>query len=238
MIKIAGLQKVSLIDYPERIAASVFLAGCNLDCAYCHNRWMIDASQVEPALATRELLGWLETRVGLLDGVCVSGGEPTLYEELPDLLWAIKRLGFEVKLDTNGLLPSRLDALLDRHLVDYVAMDIKAPLDSRYDVVAGRSVSLRAIRRSMGLVRDLAPAYEFRTTVGPDLDEEALIAIAQDALAANGTASDDPWYLQLYKEAPGIAASLRGASGMGEDALLRLAERLKQWAPKVQVRGT
>ena len=238
MINIAGLQKVSLIDYPDRIAASVFLAGCNLDCAYCHNRWMIDASLVEPALAVSELVSWLETRKGLLDGVCVSGGEPTLYRELPDLVRAIKEMEFEVKLDTNGLLPRRLDAILDQQLVDYVAMDIKAPLDERYGQVAGCQVDLEAIHESMSLLRRHAPAYEFRTTVGPELDEEALIAIARDGLAHDGKASEDNWFLQLYQEAPGIPAHLQGAPGMGADALDRMAERLRQWVPKVSVRGT
>ncbi|MBN1400859.1 MAG: anaerobic ribonucleoside-triphosphate reductase activating protein [Anaerolineae bacterium] len=231
MLIIAGLQRVSLIDYPDRIAASVFLAGCNLDCAYCHNRWMIREADVVPALSAEELLGWLGTRVGLLDGVCISGGEPTLQPELDGLLRAIKALGFEVKLDTNGLLPQRLDRLLDQELVDYVAMDIKAPLDARYAEVAGCPIKLESVRESMRLLRQYARAYEFRTTVGPQIDEQALVDIASVLIAA------DPWFLQVYRQAPGIPEPLRDLPALGADELQRIAERLRQWTPNVQVRG-
>ncbi|MFH1086190.1 MAG: anaerobic ribonucleoside-triphosphate reductase activating protein, partial [Chloroflexota bacterium] len=231
MLKIAGLQRVTLLDYPDRIAATVFLAGCNLDCPYCHNRWMIRAEAVQPALSMEELLAWLATRVGRLDGVCVSGGEPTLNADLDDLLRAIKGLGFAVKLDTNGILPRRLDALLDQCLVDYVAMDIKAPLDERYSAVAGVPVEVGRLRESMRLVRQLAPDYEFRTTVGPQLDAQALEEIAR---ALDG---HDPWFLQPYLETPEIPPTLRGRPALGAEELARLVGRLRQWSPTVTVRG-
>jgi pyruvate formate lyase activating enzyme len=231
-MKIAGLQRVSLIDYPDVLAASVFIAGCNLDCGYCHNRWMIHAEAVEPVITMEGLLEWLATRVGLLDGVVVSGGEPTLYPELGDLLRGIKAAGFQVKLDTNGTRPVQLIALLAEGLLDYVAMDIKAPLDAAsYQRVAGRAVEVRALRRSMALLRERAPRYEFRTTVAPGLGVNELEAIADELLA------DDPWYLQLFVPAEGVRRDIAAQSALGSADLEPLVNRLQQRLTGARLRG-
>jgi pyruvate formate lyase activating enzyme len=230
-MKITGLQKVSLIDYPGYIAATVFLAGCNLDCGYCHNRWMIDASQIVAAMSEQDFLAWLKTRHGRLGGVCVSGGEPTLQGALPELLQAIKALGYAVKLDTNGTLPERLDRLLQRGLVDYVAMDLKAPLDERYSGVAGVVMDLDAIRRSMAILRDWGGAYEYRTTVLPSLAEPALAAIAAELT------SFESWYLQRYIPVAGVASAPAPAGILDEQSLQALAQMLQGAAPGVKVRG-
>ena len=230
-MKIAGLQKVSLIDYPDRIAASVFLAGCNLNCLYCYNRWMIRETSVAEAISVDAFLGWLETRKGLLDGVCVSGGEPTLQAELPRFLRSIKALGFAVKLDTNGTLPRRLLALFEGELIDYVAMDIKAPLDSRYNDVAACPVDLGAVRESIRLVRNWGGEYEFRTTVGPLLDAGALEDIAREIKPT------DPWLLQPFVLTPNVDPSMVGVGSLDEEALIAVARRLSTVAPGVRVRG-
>jgi len=230
-MKIAGLQRVSLIDYPGYIAATVFLAGCNLNCGYCYNRWMINEANVPEALSTEELLGWLRTRVGRLDGVCISGGEPTIHEDLAQLLRAIKSLGFALKLDTNGTRPERLSALLDEGLLDYVAMDLKAPLDERYHRVAGCKVDLAAIRQSMSLLRKWGLAYEFRTTVGPLLDEEALKDIAREIEEA------ELWWLQPFVATPEVAPSLAGAKALDEASLRAIVKRLAATTPGVRLRG-
>lgn len=247
-MKIAGLQKTTLIDYPDRIAATVFLAGCNLDCGYCYNRWMIAegrneaecgdtsivsfrASRVPEALSVEAFLAWLRARVDKLDGVCVSGGEPTLAPDLPDLLRAIKGLGFAAKLDTNGTRPEVVRALLDEGLLDYVALDIKAPLDARYGVVAGRPVDPDVIRRTLALLRAWGGAYELRTTVCPDLDRAALRDIAQELFP------EERWYLQPCVVTPEVAERLAGRATMGEGALWVVAEELRAVAPGVRVRG-
>jgi pyruvate formate lyase activating enzyme len=230
-MKIAGLQRVTLLDYPERIAASVFLAGCNLDCGFCHNRWMLDEAAVQAALSREELLAWLETRRGKLDGVCVSGGEPTLHAELGELLRAIKALGFDVKLDTNGLLPERLAVLLQAGVVDYVAMDVKAPLDERYGLVAGRPVDVTRLRKSMAILRASGLAYEFRTTVGPQLDMAALRAIADEI------GREAPWFLQVFEAVEGIAPVLAGQAALPREALAALADELRSEGWQVAVRG-
>jgi pyruvate formate lyase activating enzyme len=230
-MKIAGLQRVSLIDYPERIAATVFLAGCNLNCRYCYNRWMIRETGVPEAISVDAFLVWLETRKGLLDGVCVSGGEPTAQAELPHFLGSIKSLGFSAKLDTNGTYPGRLEALFDGDLLDYVAMDVKAPLDSRYDEVAACSVDLDAIRESMRFVRSWGGEYEFRTTVGPQLDFSALEGIAREIEAT------ELWFLQPFLLTPSVDPSLADLGWLDEGALTDAARRLSSMAPRVRVRG-
>ena len=123
-MKIAGLQKMTLLDFPGKVACTVFLPGCNFRCPFCHNGQILDNS-VESAMEPEALLSFLKKRQGLLDGVCVTGGEPTLQPDLPAFLRSIKTLGYPVKLDTNGSNPQVLKALVAEHLVDYVAMDVK-----------------------------------------------------------------------------------------------------------------
>jgi pyruvate formate lyase activating enzyme len=229
-IRIAGLQRVSLIDYPKHIAASVFLAGCNLRCPYCHNRWMCDATDVEEAIAVQSFLAWLETREGLLDGVCVSGGEPTIQSDLPPFLCEIRERGFGVKLDTNGTRPEMLDRLLEEDLLDYVAMDVKAPLDERYYRMAGRPIELSTIRTSMALLRSKAPTYEFRTTVAPGLGTEELVAIASEL------EDGDAWIIQPFRYTKGVDAALADAEALDEDALVPIVEKLQQRLPGVGMR--
>jgi pyruvate formate lyase activating enzyme len=230
-MKIAGLQRVTLLDFPERVAASVFLAGCNLDCGYCHNRWMLDEWAVQEAISTEDLLAWLATRRGRLDGVCISGGEPTLHGELGELLSAIQALGYVVKLDTNGLLPERLAALLAAGWVDYVAMDVKAPLDGRYAQVVGRPVDVGRLRSSMELLRQSGVPFEFRTTVGPQLDEAALQAIAE------AVGREAPWFLQVFEPVEGIPLELREQPALSGATLEALAERWRGQGWLVTVRG-
>lgn len=230
-MKIAGLHKVGLIDYPEHIAATVFLAGCNLDCGYCYNRWMIREAEAPAVLSSHDLLDWLVTRRGLLDGVCVSGGEPTVHPDLPALLRDIKELGFAVKLDTNGTRPDVLAALLDAALLDFVALDLKAPLDERYSRVTRRPVDAGLIRRSMALLRRSGVGYEYRTTVGPELAEVDLLDLSREI------APGERWMLQAFVATPHVAPDLAGAPALGQGALAALAARLRDVAAGVEVRG-
>lgn len=162
-MKIAGLQKMTLLDYPGKVACTVFLPGCNFRCPFCHNSGLLDGGP-ETLLSQEELLGFLEKRRGLLDGVCVTGGEPTLQRELPQLLEAIKALGYPVKLDTNGSRPQVLEDLIRRGLVDYVAMDVKnAP--GRYGETVGiPAMALEKTEQSLRLLLEGGVDYELRTT--------------------------------------------------------------------------
>jgi len=196
----------------------------------------LDGQAAPEVISAGDLLRWLGTRVGLLDGVCVSGGEPTLAPDLPDLLRGIKDLGLAVKVDTNGTRPERLAALLAADLVDMVAMDLKAPLDARYAEVAGRAVDVEALRRSIALLRTWAAngagrAYEFRTTVGPQLSEDWLRDIAAELRAG------EIWFLQAFRPTEGVDPALASGHWPSEDDLLAWASRLATLAPGVRVRG-
>ena len=167
-MKIQGLQKMTLLDFPGRVACTVFLGGCDFRCPFCHNGEMLDGSA--PALLDdQELLRFLKGRKGLLDGVAVTGGEPLLRRDLNELLRSIRELGFAVKVDTNGNHPEALEGLLREGLVDYVAMDIKNSPE-RYALTVGlRELDLAPIRRSVGLLMAGDVPYEFRTTVVDEL---------------------------------------------------------------------
>lgn len=165
---LAAIQKTTILDYPGKVATLVFTPGCNLRCGYCHNPEFVDPTEVEklrPDFISDEVFfRFLATRAGLIDGVVICGGEPTIHTDLPDFCRRIKELGFLVKLDTNGSNPDMLEHLFDVNLVDYVAMDIKNPLD-RYSELTGRSSDPDRYARSIRLIMERAPDYEFRTTV-------------------------------------------------------------------------
>ena len=173
-MKIAGLQKMTLLDYPGKVACTVFLPGCNYRCPFCHNSGLLEGAP-EALISQEELLRFLKKRVGLLDGVCVTGGEPTLQNDLPQLLEAIKALGYGIKLDTNGSNPAMLEDLMGRGLVDYVAMDVKnAP--GRYGETVGlSSLALEKTERSLKLLLGGSVDYELRTTCVEELHDEANI---------------------------------------------------------------
>jgi len=170
-MKIHGLQKMTLLDFPGRVACTVFLGGCDFRCPFCHNFELVDGSA--PAIMDdAELFAFLEKRHGLLDGVAITGGEPCLRPELPDFMARIREMGFAVKLDTNGAHPDRLHEILDRKLADYVAMDIKNSPE-KYAATAGlRAIDLAPIEESSALLRAGDTDYEFRTTVVDELHEE------------------------------------------------------------------
>ncbi|MGE4276100.1 MAG: anaerobic ribonucleoside-triphosphate reductase activating protein [Lawsonibacter sp.] len=166
-----GLQKMTLLDYPGKVACTVFLGGCDFRCPFCHNGTLVDGS-APAALDDGALLTFLKKRRGLLDGVCVTGGEPLLRPDLTELLCAIKALGFLVKLDTNGTQPDRLKTLVERGLVDYVAMDVKNS-PARYAQTAGvPGLDLNAVRESVSFLLSGAVDYEFRTTVVKEFHDE------------------------------------------------------------------
>ena len=169
-MKIHGLQKMTLLDFPGRVACTVFLGGCDFRCPFCHNFELVDGS-APPVMDEEELISFLKKRGGLLDGVAVTGGEPCLRPDLPDLLRRIKGLGFPVKLDTNGTHPALLSALLEEGLANYVAMDIKNSPEKYARTVGLETLDLTPVRESVKLLMDAAPDYELRTTVVDELHE-------------------------------------------------------------------
>lgn len=174
-MRIAGLEKCSLVDYPGKLAAVVFTPGCNMNCFYCHNRSLLHGQ--EQQIASAEVIAFLERRRGLLDGVVITGGEPTLQHDLEDFIRDVRSLGFEIKLDSNGTNPELLRRVIDQQLVDFVAMDIKAPL-ARYSEITQTTNDVRKISDSIDLLLQGRVEYEFRTTFAPQLSAAAVMAIA------------------------------------------------------------
>ena len=171
-----GLQKTTLIDYPGHLACVLFTGGCSFRCVYCYNCSLVNKS--EPELAWDSVWSLLERRKGLLEGICISGGEPTLSPFLPDFLSRVKEQGFKVKLDTNGYHPEALKQLVDRNLVDFVAMDIKnAP--AKYAETCGMNlIDIGSVKASSDIIRNSGLDYEFRTTVSMELfDEDSFASI-------------------------------------------------------------
>ena len=161
---IHGLQKMTLLDYPGKVACTVFLDGCNFRCPFCHNSELLGVG-FPPLMDDAELLRFLEKRKGVLDGVCITGGEPLIQKELPQLLRNVKNLGYSVKLDTNGSFPEKLSKMIEGGLIDYVAMDIKNSPE-RYGMTVGReNFDLKEVEKSVALLLQGVVDYEFRTTV-------------------------------------------------------------------------
>lgn len=183
-MKIGGFQKFSLIDFPEHVAAIVFTQGCMMRCRYCHNPELVLPEQFGACIPSEEVIEFLKSRVGKLNGVVVTGGEPTMHADLPDFLKQIKTLGYAVKLDTYGFSPSMMQEVIEKNLVDYIAMDIKAPLD-KYVAVTTRENNPIALRKCIQLIMQSGLPYEFRTTITKELlSPEDIIAIAGEIKGA------------------------------------------------------
>jgi len=219
-VELAHLVPTSLLDYPDRVAAVLFTAGCNFRCPFCHNAELVLPEKIRELQLTgkQEVFRALEERRGFLDGVVITGGEPTLQPDLREFIREARQLGLLVKLDTNGSRPEVLEDLLAAGLLDYVAMDVKAPLN-RYSDFAGVPVGLSAIERSIRLVRERAPDYEFRTTVAPGIQREDLREIA--ALLAGSRC----WFLQpfIVPEGKGLVdPAFEKRPALGRSALLQV----------------
>src|SRR3989338_1289419 len=171
MASIKGLQKTSLVDFPSCLACTVFISTCNFRCGFCYNVDLVDDSNKLKEYTEEDILKFLEKRKNVLDGVCITGGEPALYDNLRGFISKIKSRGFKVKLDTNGARPDILKSLIDDGLLDYIAMDIKSSKE-KYSKAAGIKVDIDKIQESINLIRDSGVDYEFRTTVVPDFFSE------------------------------------------------------------------
>ena len=178
-MRIGGFQKFSLIDYPRKICAIVFTQGCNFRCPYCHNPELVEPSLFEKTIMEEKIFSFLEKRKGKLDAVEITGGEPTLQKDLVDFIQRIKEIGYLVKLDTNGSNPEMLEIIINHGLVDYIAMDIKAPLE-KYREVTHSVISPEKIKKSISIIMNSGIKYEFRTTVvKSQLSREDIINIGK-----------------------------------------------------------
>ena len=192
---LGGLQKLSLIDYPGRIAATVFLCGCNFRCGFCYSSELVLPEKIknQPRIPKKDFFDFLEKRKELLEGVVICGGEPTINKDLPQFCRKIKKLGYLVKLDTNGSNPEILKKLIEKKLIDYVAMDIKAP-KRKYSQAAGKKVDVNKIQNSIDILKENKVDYEFRTTIIPAVQtKEDLIEMAKWIKGAK------KYYLQNFR---------------------------------------
>jgi len=227
---IHGLQKLTLLDYPGHTACTVFTGGCNYRCPYCHNAALVVDPHSQPILPEEEFFGFLKKRGGLLDGVAITGGEPTLLSDLPEFIGRVKDMGFAVKLDTNGTNPAMLARLLSEKLVDYVAMDIKTS-PQRYGVVTGvAGCSTKSVEESVALLMGGGTAFEFRTTVVKDLHT------AEDLENIGRWIAGAPrYFLQAFKDSGGLLQS--GLAGFSKQEMEALAAAVRPYVPSVEVRG-
>jgi len=201
---IGGLEKFTLLDYPDHLAAIIFTQGCNFRCHFCYNPMLVlpregaDVKNIKKEkgfslISPEDLFLFLKSRVGRLDGVVITGGEPTLHADLPDFIKKIRVLGYQIKLDTNGTNPKMLADLIEKKLIDYIAMDLKAPFE-KYELTVGVKIDCNNLRKSVKIIKSSGLPYEFRTTVVPDLlrpaDFEAMGKIIKGA---------SKWYLQKFK---------------------------------------
>lgn len=168
---ISGLQKLTLLDYPEKAACTIFTYGCNFLCPFCHNALLV-TEKAENLISEEEIFSLLKKRQGILDGVCITGGEPTLQKDLIPFMQKIRELGYLIKLDTNGYRPDVLSQIFELKLCDYVAMDIKNSVE-KYSLTAGKDIDTDKILTSIQMIKDRAPAFEFRTTVVREFHDEA-----------------------------------------------------------------
>ena len=226
---IQGLQKMTLLDYPGKVACTVFLGGCDLRCPFCHNSGLV-AGPMPAELDDGALLAFLDKRRGLLDGVCVTGGEPLLRPELPQLLSRIKELGYPVKLDTNGGRPERLRALLEAGLVDYVAMDIKNSPE-RYGETAGvPGLDLAPFRESVSLLLRGTVDYEFRTTVVREFhDADSFRAIGPWIAGARR------YFLQSFVDRDSVLQA--GLHPWDRETLAFFGDLVRPYVEQVELRG-
>ena len=228
---IKGFQGTSLLDFPGRIASLVFFGGCNLTCPFCHNPSLVLSPGQYPDYPLDALLEELAGRRPFIDGVVVSGGEPTLDGQLPALLEGARSLGLATKLDTNGLLPEVLEELLSAGLVDYLALDLKtAP--RRYGQLHGAPVTLGNLERSAQLVMNAGIDYEFRTTCVPGLVTE------EDIRELGGLVQGGRrWYLQQFLPGPALAAELQQLDAYAPRRLEALADLAREFVGEVGLRG-
>lgn len=232
MIQIGGLQKLTLIDYPGRIAATIFLCGCNFRCPFCYSSEIVLPEKIkkQPKISERELLSFLKERKGLLEGVVICGGEPTLNKELPDLAGKIKKAGFLVKLDTNGSNPEMLEDLIVKNLVDYVAMDIKGPKE-RYGEFVGGKDNAEKIQKSIDILKGNGVDYEFRSTIVPSLHKR------EDVLAmAKWISGSKRYFLQNFRPERTIDPSLEKIKPYPQEFLLELQLAISHFFEICQVR--
>ncbi len=229
--KIAGLQKLTLLDFPGKVACTIFTEGCNFRCPFCHNASLVTHTGDSEGYSVEHVLDFLKKRQGIIEGVCISGGEPTLMPGLEDFIRKVKALGFAVKLDTNGTRPDILKHLVGEGLIDYVAMDIKNSRE-KYALTAGvcEEYDISKIEESASFLMSDAIDFEFRTTVVDPLHETDDFQLIGEWLAG-----DERYFLQKFIDSGDVIG--RGLDAYSDEKMYEFLNVLKSLVPNAQLRG-
>lgn len=229
-MEIHGFNKTTLLDYPGHVAATVFTGGCNFRCPFCHNGDLVLNPESQPMVPEEEVLAHLKKRRGILEGVCITGGEPTLQPDLPEFIGKVRELGCLVKLDTNGYMPQVLRQLLEEGMLDYVAMDIKASPENYAKAAGCPGLDFSRIEESIALLKRCKIPYEFRTTVVQGLHTvQEFDAIGQ---LLEGSRA---YYLQAFRESENVIQE--GFRAFPAEVMEEIRERIGKYVDKVELRG-
>lgn len=229
-MQISGFQKMTLLDFPGRVACTVFTAGCNMRCPFCHNAALVTHIDNSVSFGEEEILDYLKKRKGLLDGVCITGGEPLLQAGIEDFIAKVKAIGYAVKLDTNGTFPEKLISLVDKGLVDYVAMDIKNGKE-KYATTAGiSSLDIGAVEQSVAFLLEGKVDFEFRTTIVKELH-------TVDDIAAIGEwiKGAPRYFLQNFVDSGDLICS--DMSATSRDELCKMQQKAQEFVLNTEIRG-
>lgn len=229
-MEIAGFQKTTLLDYPEHIAATVFTGGCNFRCPFCHNAGLVLLTEEQERYTEEEVLDYLRKRKGILQGVCITGGEPALQKDLIPFVEKLKELGYPVKLDTNGYRPDMLWELLGKGLLDYVAMDIKASKEHYGEAAGASGLDISRMEESVAILKGSEIPYEFRTTVVKGIHRiEEFDAIGRWLEGCRA------YYLQSYRDSENVMCP--GYEAFSKAEMEEIAKKARKYIGKVELRG-
>ena len=215
-MKISGFDKLTLLNYPDKVACTIFTSGCNLRCPFCHNSGLVTNNYNE--ISFDSIYEYLKKRVGILDGVCITGGEPLIHADIKDYIKKIKDLGYLVKIDTNGCNPKLLKELIDLKLVDYIAMDIKN-IYSKYDITSGVKVNIDNIKKSISIIENSGIDYEFRTTIVKEFHSTQDIKEILSYISSNSN-----YYIQNFKNSNDVFN--KNLSSFSEKELVEMKNKI------------
>ncbi len=229
-MKFYGMQKMTLLDYPGYVACTLFTGGCNFRCPFCHNALLVLDLDENYTIPEEEVLAFLKKRQGLLDGVCVTGGEPLINKDIGDFLSKVKELGFKIKLDTNGTNPALLKELVSQKLVDYVAVDIKNSPEKYAETVGLKSFDMSTINETVNFLMSGCVDYEFRTTVTKQFHTEK--SMEEAARFIRGAKR---YFLQNFVDSGNLIGS--GITGQSKEEMEKLLAVVKKYVPDSCLRG-
>ena len=229
-LRIDGLKKMTLLDFPGKVACTVFTGGCNFRCPFCHNALLVTKLPEKPDYSEDEILSFLEKRTGLLDGVAITGGEPLLNPDIADFIRKIRSMGYAVKLDTNGSFPERLKAIVGEGLVDYVAMDIKNRKEKYAETIGLKNLDLSKIEESVEFLKSGAVDYEFRTTV-----VEQFHTVEDIRAAAEWISGAKRYFLQNFVDSGELICE--EVSGVDKETMLKMKSAAADFVPQTEIRG-